>query len=130
MATHVVPPWQTHPSCTKRPAASTVAPDGFLLAAFVSEASITWMCPAWQSRSGIPSRVSVWYQTTETLPASPAAIHGHRTRVPGCATVTGADHVFPRSFVEIIMIEFAAGVAAPLQPPLVPAWRSSVSQTR
>src|SRR5437660_11669820 len=88
------------------------------------------MCPAWQSRSGIPSRVSVWYQTTETLPASPAAIHGHRTRVPGCATVTGADHVFPRSFVEIIMIEFAAGVAAPLQPPLVPAWRSSVSQTR
>src|SRR5436305_11938231 len=87
------------------------------------------MCPAWQSRSGIPSRASVWYQTTETLPAPPAAIHGQRTRVPGCATVTGADHVAPMSFVEIIMIEFAAGVAAPLHPPLVPAWRLSVSHT-
>jgi hypothetical protein len=35
--------------------------------------------------------------TTETLPAAPAAIHGQNTRVPGCARVIGADHVFPRS---------------------------------
>ena len=27
------------------------------------------------------------------------------------------------------MIEFGAGVCAPSQPPLVPAWRSFVSQT-
>src|SRR4051794_2371429 len=88
------------------------------------------MCPVWQSRSGMPSCGSVWYQTTETLPESPAATHGQKTRaLPGCATVTGADHVFPRSFVEIIMIEFAAGVASPLQPPDVPACRSFVSHT-
>src|SRR5205085_2401659 len=90
---------------------------------------MTWMCPVWQSRSGMPSCGSVWYQTTETLPASPAAIHGQSTRVPGCATVIGADHVRPRFFVASIMIEFGAGVCAPLQPPLVPAWRSLVSQT-
>src|SRR6266545_5310474 len=65
----------------------------------------TW--PVWQSRSGRPSCFSVWYQTTDTLPASPAAIHGQKTRVPGCAIVTGADHVAPRSVVETSMIEFA-----------------------
>src|SRR5258708_24985051 len=79
------------------------------------------MCPAGQWRPGRRSCGSVWYQTTETLRLSPAAIHGQSTRVPGFATVTGADHVLPRSFVEIIMIEFAAGVGPPLQPPPVPA---------
>src|SRR5438552_4713675 len=115
--------------CTTRPAASTVVACGLLLVAAVTDASMTWMWPVWQSRSGRPSCVSLWYQMTDTLPASPAAIHGQKTRVPGCATVTGADHVLPRSVVEIIMIEFAAGVSLPLQPPLVPAWRLSVSHT-
>ena len=41
----------------------------------------------------------------------------------------GFVQVFPRSFVEIIRIWFGAGVSAPLQPPLVPAWRVFVSQT-
>src|SRR5438105_15623381 len=100
---------------------------GDLLVAFESDASMTWMCPVWQSRSGSPSCASVWYQTTETLPASPATSHGQSTRVSGCATVSGADHVLPRSLVESSMIEFAAGVGAPLQPPLVPDWRLSVS---
>src|SRR5919202_660192 len=103
--------------CTTLPAASTTDFCGDLPAAFEIEASSTWMCPVWQSRSGMPSCGSVWYQTTETLPASPAAIHGHKTRIPGCETVTGADQVWPRFFVEIIMIEFGAGVRAPLQPP-------------
>ena len=77
------------------------------------------------------SWASVWYQTTDTLPASPAAIHGQNTLTPSvCATVTGADQDLPRSVVETSMIELAAGVLAPLQPPVVPAWRSSVSQTR
>src|SRR5438552_13965041 len=115
--------------CTARPAASTVDACGLALVAPRIDASIAWMCPVWQSRSGIPSWGSVWYQTTETLPESPAAIQGQNTRVPGCATVTGADQVWPRFFVETIMIEFGAGVGAPLQPPLVPAWRLSVSQT-
>src|ERR671931_700237 len=88
------------------------------------------MCAAWQSRSA-SSPGSVWYQTTETLPASPAATHGQRTRAAaGCATTTGDDHVLPRSFVETSMIEFGAGVGSPLQPPLVPACRSFVSHTR
>src|SRR4051794_9981205 len=113
-----------------RPAASTIAFCGLLPLAPVIEASMACTWPVWQSRSGRPSCSSVWYQTTETLPGSPAATHGQNTRVPGWATVAGADHVLPRSFVEIIMIEFAAGVAAPLQPPIVPAWRSSVSHTR
>ena len=113
-----------------RPAASTVVPAGFVPVAPVSEASITWTCPVWQSRSGIPSCGSVWYQTTETLPASPAAIHGQKTRAfDGCATANGFVQVFPRSFVEIIRIWFGAGVSAPSQPPLVPAWRVLVSQT-
>src|ERR687888_1132514 len=98
-----------------------------LPAAFVIDASIAWTCPVWQSRSGMPSCGSVWYQTTETLPEPPAAIHGQKTRVPGCATVTGADQVWPRFFVETIMIELGAGVRAPLQPPLEPACRLSVS---
>src|SRR2546426_12471661 len=83
------------------------------------------------------SRASVWYQMTETVPASPAAIHGQNTLVPGWEMVIGADHVFPRSLVEIIMIEFGAGVlmfepTVPRvlgQPPLVFGWRLSGSQT-
>src|SRR5207248_1771699 len=78
----------------------------------------------------MPSCASVWYQTTETFPASPAATHGQKTRaLPGWATATGDDHVAPRFLVETSMIEFGAGVAAPLQPPAVPACRLSVSQT-
>src|SRR2546423_8534643 len=115
--------------CTTRPAASTTDFCGDLAVAFVIDASITWRCPVWQSRSGMPSCGSVWYQTTEILPPSPAAIHGQSTRaLPGWATVIGADHVFPRSRVYATMIEFAAGVGPPLQPPLVPACRSAVSQ--
>src|SRR5919199_1220521 len=114
---------------TTLPAASTTDFCDALPAAFVIDASITWTWPVWQSRSGIPSCGSVWYQTTDTLPESPAAIHGQNTRVPGCATVTGADQVWPRLFVETIMIEFGPGARAPLGPPLVPAWGSSVSQT-
>src|SRR5690242_5656494 len=116
--------------CTTRPAASTTDFCDALPAALVIDASITLMWPVWQSRSGCPSCGSVWYQTTETLPASPAAIHGHSTRVPGCVTVIGVDQVLPRSFVYMSMIEFGAGVSAPLQPPLVPACRLSVSQVR
>src|SRR5437660_4940969 len=112
---------------TGRPAASTIDFCGLLPLAPRIVASIAWMCPAWQSRSGSPSCASVWYQTTETLPASPATSHGQSTRVSGCATVSGADHVLPRPLVESSMIEFAAGVGAPLQPPLVPDWRLSVS---
>ena len=61
---------------------------------------------------------------------SPVAIrtfNGQKTRVPGCPIVTGADHVLPRSCVEISMIEFAAGVWAPSHPTLVPDCRSFVS---
>src|SRR5581483_6732165 len=72
---------------------------------------------------------------TPTRPAVPAVIHGHRTRWPAtCATVIGLDQVFPKSLEAAIMIELAAGVSACMpglpQPPLVPFWRSLVSQTR
>src|SRR5438067_7511275 len=110
-----------------RPAASTMNFCGALLVALRTDASIAWTWAVWQSTSGRPSCGSVWYQMTETLPASPAAIHGQKTRVPGWATVTGADHVLPRSFVETSITEFGAGVRAPSQPPLVPACRFSVS---
>ena len=130
MTTQVVPPWQTQPTCTTRPAASTVHCCGFLALAPTIDASIACTCPVWQSRSGIPSCGSVWYQTTETLPASPAAIHGQKTRAfPGRATAAGADQVAPMSFVKTIWIEFGAGVSAPSHPPLVPDCRSFVSQT-
>ena len=57
------------------------------------------MSEAWQSLSASWPGPS-WYQTTETLPASPAATHGQNTRVlPGAVTVIGFDHVFPRSRV-------------------------------
>src|SRR4051812_49489985 len=114
-----------------RPPASVIHFCGDLPVAPMSDASMACTCAGWQSRSGRPSPGSVWYQITETLPALPAAIHGQKTRaLPGCATAIGVDQVLPRSFVEVSMIEFAAGVGAPLQPPVVPGWRLSVSQTR
>src|SRR2546423_22993 len=106
---------------TGRPSASTTDFCGVLLAALVSDASITWMWPGWQSRSGSPSCGSVWYQTIETLPASPAAIHGQNTRVPGCATAAGADPLFPRALVAADLIEVAPRGRPPGPPPRDPA---------
>src|SRR6266581_3276421 len=98
-----------------RPAASVIHFCGDLPVAPMRDASIACTCPGWQSRSGRPSCGSVWYQTTETLPASPAVIHGQKTRaLPGCARAIGVDHVFPRSLVDVSMIEFGAGVGVPL----------------
>ena len=108
-----------------RPAASTTPTERPELVAFRRVASIAWMCAGWQSRSA-SSPGSVWYQTIETLPASPAITHGHTTRVFVALTiVAGADHVLPQSFENDICTEFGAGVCAPLHPPVVPACRWS-----
>ena len=53
---------------------------------------------AWQSRSASWPR-PVWYQTTETRPAEPAAIHGqYPIALSGYETAIGDDHVLPKSF--------------------------------
>src|SRR6266852_992889 len=79
--------------CTTRPTASVVAMDRLVLDAFRIVASSTWMWPVWQSRSGRLSCASVWYQTTETLPASPAVTQGQRTRA---ARPRDCDRLRPR----------------------------------
>src|SRR5437016_5143302 len=40
-----------------------------------------------------------WYQTTDTLPLAPAAIHGHITVPPVLVIVIGDDQVRPSSLV-------------------------------
>src|SRR3954451_19552467 len=88
---------------------------------------------SWQSGS---TTLSVWYQTIDSLPASPATAHGHSTRaLGGLATATGADHVCPKSFDTAIMMWFGAGLGVvtaglSVQPPLVFVTRSFVSQIR
>src|SRR4051794_6065714 len=95
VATHVVPPWQTLSSWIGRPTGSTVSIDGVPEAASLIDAARIETLDCWQSRS---TSLSVWYQTTLTRPASPAAIHGQNARAPtGAATVIGGDHVLPRS---------------------------------
>src|SRR6266699_985209 len=102
------------------PAASTVCCVRLLDVAFRIDASITWMCAAWQSRSAT-SPGSVWYQTTETLPASPAVTHGQKTRAfAGAAIVIGADHVRPKLDDDAIITLLGAALGPPLQPPVVP----------
>ena len=73
----------------------------------------------------------LWYQTTETLPGSPAIAHGHSTRaLGGAAIAVGCDHVWPQSFETVIMIWLASGVGPLPQPPVPFALRGSVSQVR
>src|SRR5436305_11957512 len=88
------------------------------------------------SQSGSIS-LSVWYQTIESLPASPATAQGHSTRAcGGLAMSTGADQVFPKSVEYAIFTWLGSGSGALLCPgwywhgPVVPAFRSSVSQIR
>src|SRR5438128_5308406 len=88
------------------------------------------------SQSGSIS-LSVWYQTIESFPASPATAHGHSTRAfGGLAMSTGADQVFPKSVEYAILTWLGSGRGA-FGPgdwywhgPVVPARRSSVSQIR
>src|SRR3954452_13978054 len=85
------------------------------------------MFAVWQSRS---ASLSDWYQTTETLPGSPATIQGQNTRPRGVwATTTGRDHVRPKSCETIILIELGAGPEPPSQPFLVPRRFGLSSQT-
>ena len=78
-------------------------------------------------REGRPSDQAILTCRLIDRPLRPSFADGYRNETQVVGTVMGADHVFPRSFVETSMIEFAAGVSTPSQPPLVPAWRSSVS---
>src|SRR4051794_2536146 len=88
---------------------------------------------SWQSGS---TTLLVWYQTIDSLPASPATAHGHSTRAfGGLAMATGADQVCPKSFDTAIMMWFGAGsgtgfTGLSVQPPLVFLTRSFVSQIR
>src|SRR5256885_4898578 len=128
VATHVVPFWQMLLSAIGRPTTSVVCAFGAVDDAPVIVDSMTLSFAFWQARS---TTLSVWYQTTLTLPASPATAHGQNARaLAGEATARGADHVWPKSFEYDIRTLLAAGVSAPSQPPLVPAWRGSVSHTR
>src|SRR3954467_6745985 len=106
-----------------RPTASTRCTVREELVAFWIVASMTRMCACWQSRSAT-SPLCVWYQTTETLPASPAAIHGQKTRAfAGAATSIGPPQDLPRLDVHIIRMRFGAADGPPLQPPVVLALR-------
>src|SRR4051812_8711361 len=60
-----------------------------------------------------------WYQITEIFPASPAATHGQNTRPESvCATVMGADQVWPKSRETASLMLFASG----LFPPHASCW--------
>ena len=89
----------TCPLCTGRPTTFTGELCGAPDSASVIDDSYTETSDAWQSVSASwPG--PVWYQITETLPLSPAAIHGQNTRAFfGDATVIGFDQVAPRSLV-------------------------------
>src|SRR3954447_1893362 len=95
VATQVVPDWQMLLCEIGRPTASAVVSDGDPVSAPVTVADRTEMSASWQARS---TTLSVWYQTTLTLPLSPAVIHGQKTRLPaGAAIVCGVDQVAPKS---------------------------------
>src|SRR5438874_4457141 len=118
VATQSVPFWQRLLSAIGRPTTSAVCPLGELDDAPVIVSSITRSFAFSHARS---TTLSVWYQTTLTLPASPATAHGQNARaLAGAATVLGADQVWPKSFEYEIAILFASGVSAPSQPPDVP----------
>src|SRR5258705_7985082 len=94
-----------------RPAASTIVGCEAGFVASNSCASISeyfgWGLSA-SAQSGSVIR-SVWYQTTESLPASTASIHGHSTRAFAGAAIVRAVHVTPWSFEIASLIVFASG---------------------
>ena len=96
MATQVVPDWQMLPSFEiGRPTASAVKICGEFVSAPRTVALMMRRSAFWHARS---ARLLVSYQTTLTLPASPAATHGQKVRWPGgAAIVTGAFQCSPRS---------------------------------
>src|SRR3954447_7850663 len=111
-----------------RPTISAVCALGEVVDAPVIVDSITRSSAGWHSRA---ASLFVWYQTTLTLPASPATAHGQKARaLAGDATARGADQVWPKSLEYDITTWLGAGVSAPSHPPVVPAWRGSVSQIR
>src|SRR4051794_39236023 len=90
-----------------RPLAFAVAIAGLGASALRMCASPIVTSESSQSRS---TTLFDWYQTTETLPASPAAIHGQKTRPEFvCATVIGVDHVLPKSREIDSLTLFASG---------------------
>src|SRR4051795_8250885 len=94
-----------------RPLAFAVAIAGLGASALRMCASPIVMSESSQSRS---ATLFDWYQTTETLPASPAATHGQKTRPESlCATVTGADQVVPKSFDTAIRTLLGVGWSPP-----------------
>ena len=129
------------PLCIGRRAASTTVSLGWEVVAPLIVAAITETFPVPQS--GSVTR-SYWYQTTPTLPVSPAVTHGHSRRCPvRRATTFGALHVLPPSLDTDISTEFASGVCAGAgvpkpslpesvggQPVVEELSRWSVSQTR
>src|SRR3954470_14483532 len=134
VTTQVVPPWQTPLLWIGRPTGSTIEIDGDPVSAPEIDAARIEMFDDSQSRS---TSLSDWYQTIETLPASPAATHGQKARAPdGAAMVIGGAQVLPMSLEYEYSIWLGCGVPpAPLpvgevfaQPPLSEA-RGSVSQT-
>src|SRR3954447_9931304 len=96
VATHVVPDWQMLPSFEiGEPFASAVKICGEFVSAPMTLALIARRAAFGHARS---SSFCVWYQTTLTLPGSPAATHGQNVRCPaGAATVIGAFQCAPRS---------------------------------
>src|SRR4051794_23335189 len=63
-------------------------------------------------------------------PFLPAASHGQYARAwGGAATWRGSDQCLPKSCDTDHSTTFGLGVSAPPQPPFVPFWRGSVSQT-
>src|SRR3954452_23715128 len=129
VATHSVPFWHRLLSAIGRPAASAFADVlGVALAAPVSVTVWIRSFAGWQARS---TTLSVSYQTTLSLPASPATAHGHSARTfDGDAIACGADQVAPKSFEKDIRTWLGAGVGLPSQPPAVPACEGLVSQIR
>src|SRR5207302_2304093 len=85
--------------------------------------------------------LSIWYQTTDTLPAEPATLQGQSTRALPCeARLTGALNVHaprPTWVPATNIIRLGSGVGPPpvlgtswLQPPVPLGSRSFVSQAK
>src|SRR5215212_7821588 len=92
VATQVVPDWQmSAASEIGRPTGSTVSILRPLLSAL---RTVAWKIEIFDGSHATSTSLSVWYQTIESLPASPAATHGQNTRWPcGAAIVIASDHV-------------------------------------
>src|SRR3954454_22971970 len=75
--------------------------------------------------SGFGVGRSYWYQTTDTLPGLPAAIHGQSTVVPGWGTAIGFDQC-TASLDDDSQIVF---LPLPLLPWLGPGWSAHDSAT-